>query len=133
MLQYMRSLQPDPREYEGVLFRYIFINLLPDVVREVVSSMDDLDEMAEKATDIYQANALALVSAVSTPSEVFSPSVNAVRQPPPPRQSGPPGSSSGNRRRGLCRRHSCFGRDAHRCDRPESCPMHDFAPPRPRR
>ena len=41
-----------------MLFRYTFINLLPDVVREVVSSMD---EMAEKATDIYQANASALV------------------------------------------------------------------------
>ena len=41
MLQYMRTLQPG--EEEGVLFRHIFVNLLPDVVREVVSSVDSLD------------------------------------------------------------------------------------------
>ena len=30
MLQYMRSLQPG--EPEGVMFRYVFVSLLPDVV-----------------------------------------------------------------------------------------------------
>ena len=50
MLAYLRSLQPG--EQEGVVFRYIFVNLLPDVVREVVSSMDLLDEMAKTANNI---------------------------------------------------------------------------------
>ena len=47
MLQHMRTMQP--KELEGVLFRYIFVNLLPYVVWEVVSSMESLDEMAETA------------------------------------------------------------------------------------
>ena len=54
MLQYMRSLQPG--EPEGVLFRYVFVSLLPDVVREVVTSIDSLDKMALMAGNILQAN-----------------------------------------------------------------------------
>ena len=121
--RYMRTLQPGAQEFEGVLFRFIFINLLPDVVREVVANIDDLDEMAEMATTVYQANAnaSAVVNSVSDGA-----AINAIRRPPQPRSSGP---SAANRRRGLCRRHSRFGRDAHRCDRPESCPMRDFTRP----
>lgn len=78
MLQYMRTLQPG--EEEGVLFRYIFVNLLPDVVREVVSSMDSLDEMATTATTVYQANASALVSSVGFADPAVE-QVNAVRRP----------------------------------------------------
>ena len=43
------------------LFRYIFVNLLPDVVSEAVSSME-LGEMAATATTILQANSSSLVA-----------------------------------------------------------------------
>ena len=62
MLQYMRSLQPG--EQEGDLFRYFFVSLLPDVVREVVASMDSLDDMAKTANNILQSNAAAHVYAL---------------------------------------------------------------------
>ena len=140
MLQYMRTLQPG--EEEGVLFRYIFVNLLPDVVREVVSSVESLDEMAATATTVYQANAAALVSSVAAlnVSDGYGQvnAVNAVqrRQPPrpgnAPRQGNTRGSSGGNnRRRGvvLCKTHSHYGRETYRCDRPESLAMRDIIKP----
>ena len=48
-----------------MVFHYIFVNLLPDVVREVVSSMDSLDEMAKTANNILQANASSKIAAAS--------------------------------------------------------------------
>ena len=126
MLQYMRTLQPG--EEEGVLFRHIFVNLLPDVVREVVSSVDSLDEMATTATTVYQANAAALVSAVSAESPV---QVNAVHRPSG--RGGSSGRGSSGRRRGnaVCKTHSRYGCDAYKCDRPDSCPMKDMLKPPP--
>ena len=70
MLQHMRTLQPG--EEEGVLFRYIFVNLLPDVFCEIVSSMDSLDEMASIATSVLQAKTSSLVASVCQP-EVHHP------------------------------------------------------------
>ena len=113
MLQYMRSLQPG--EQEGVMFRYVFVSLLPDVVREVVSSMDSLDDMAATAGNILQANTASsprVASALFDRQDIQESSVAAVsRRPPPP--STPR----------LCRLHAKYGRDAVRCDRPSSCPM----------
>ena len=131
MLQYMRTLQPG--EQEGVLFRHIFVNLLPDVIREVVSSIDSLDEMAATATTIYQSNAANLVSSVALDDGPVA-QVNAVRRPQ--RQgngssgargaSGGGNQSSGRRRVVLCKTHSRYGREAFRCDRPETCAMRDI-------
>ena len=121
MLQYMRTLQPG--EQEGVLFRHIFVNLLPDVVREIVSSIDDLDELATTATTVYESNAAALVSSVASDDVA---QVNAVRRSPRPR---PQGNGGNPRRRAgvtLCKTHSRYGRDAYKCDRPDFCPMRDI-------
>ena len=112
MLQYMRSLQPG--EQEGVMFRYVFVSLLPDVVREVVSSIDSLDDMAITAGNILQANTAASPRVVSVTLErdLAPPIVAAAsRRPPPP--STPR----------LCRLHAKYGQDAIRCNRPSSCPM----------
>ena len=111
MLQYMRSLQPG--EPEGVMFRYVFVSLLPDVVREVVSSLDSLDEMANTAGNILQSNvaATACVCSASVSASSEEPSVAAVRRPAPKKKDQ------------LCRLHSTYGRDAFRCDKPTTCPM----------
>ena len=122
MLQHMRSLQPG--EAEGVIFRYLFISLLPDVVREVVANM------ARAAGSLLQTNAAARISALSLNSEADqvaalrrAPGFRASRRPPPPspRHSG----SSPSRSAGvsLCRTHARDGEDAFKCDRPASCPM----------
>ena len=60
MLQHMRSLQPG--EEEGVIFRYLFVSLLPDGVREVVANLDSLDDVARTANTIMQSNASARIS-----------------------------------------------------------------------
>ena len=119
MLQYMRSLQPG--EPEGVMFRYVFVSLLPDVICEVVSSMDSLDDMAATAGNILQSNvaSTARVCAVaqdplqdlSSQSDPQVLAVAAARRPSP---------SPSSR---LCRLHTKYGRDVVRCDRPSSCPM----------
>ena len=117
MLQYMRSLQPG--EPEGVMFRYVFVSLLPDVVREVVSSMDSLDDMAQTAGNILQANAASSprVAALTMDGDMMTsltvPIVEAATLCP---------SSSPQTQR-LCRLHAKYGRDAVRCDRPSACPM----------
>ena len=129
MLQHMRSLQPG--EEEGVIFRYLFISLLPDVVREVVATMDSLDDMARTANGILQSNVAARISALThcqdadqvaalrrTPT---SSSRSFRRQPTSPRRSGSsPARSSAS---SLCRTHARYGEDAFKCDRPSSCPM----------
>ena len=128
MLQHMRSLQPG--EDEGVIFRYLFISLLPDVVREVVANMDSLDDMARSAGSLLQTNAAARLSALSLSPESEqvaalrrAPAPRSSRRPPPPspRRSG----SSPSRPAGLslCRTHARYGEDAFKCDRPASCPM----------
>ena len=113
MLQYMRSLQPG--EPEGVMFRYVFVSLLPDVVREVVSSIDSLDEMATTAGNILQANVAATARLCSVSgagaTPVGEPAVAALRRPPPKKKDS------------VCRLHSTYGRDAFRCDKPTTCPM----------
>ena len=127
MLQHMRSLQPG--EDEGVIFRYLFISLLPDVVREVVATMDSLDDMAKTANSILQSNAAARINALS--QQFDDAQVSSVRRPPAARSAprrpppSPSSSSSPTRQRGnyLCRTHDRYGQDAFRCDRPGSCPM----------
>ena len=113
----MRSLQPG--EEEGTIFRYLFVSLLPDVVREVVANMDSLDDMARAANSILQSNAAARISALSSSTEDLR--IAAVRRPSgtrSPRPLPPAGHSDG-----LCRTHVRYGRDAFRCDKPSSCPM----------
>ena len=103
------------------------MNLLPDVVREVVSFMASLDEMAATATTVYQANADASISALSLDdSSSAAVQVNAVRLPQRPGRSNGSNNSNG-RRRGivLCKTHSRYGRDTFRCDKPDSCAMRD--------
>ena len=127
MLQHMRSLQPG--EEEGVIFRYLFISLLPDVVREVVATMDSLDDMARTANGILQSNVAARISALSLSRA--DDQVAALRRTPTPRSSRRPPASP--RRSGssparsaapsLCRTHARYGEDAFKCDRPSSCPM----------
>ena len=131
MLQYMRTLQPG--EQEGVLFRHIFVNLLPDVVREVVSSVDSLDEMAATATTVLQSNASTSVSSITLDDGEFTVQINAVNAVRRPQRSGngggsARGASGGGRRRGamLCKTHSRYGRDAFRCDKPDTCAMRDI-------
>ena len=126
MLQHMRSLQPG--EEEGTIFRYLFISLLPDVVREVVASMDSLDDMARTANSILQSNASARISALSANDDVRpqgDAQVAALRRPSvarsPRRPRGRPASPSSSA--ALCRTHHRYGQDAFRCDKPSSCPM----------
>ena len=40
-------------------YSFIFVNLLADVVREVVSSMESLDEMTATGTTVFQAKSLS--------------------------------------------------------------------------
>ena len=114
MLQYMRSLQPG--EQEGVMFRYVFVSLLPDVVREVVSSIESLDDMALTAGNILQANVASTprIAAVAIDQEPAAPLVASASA-----SLRPPASSSSR----LCRLHAKYGQDAIRCDRPSVCPM----------
>ena len=119
MLQHMRSLQPG--EEEGTIFRYLFISLLPDVVREVVATMESLDDMAKSATSILQSNAAARISALSVQDE---PQVSAVRRPSGGRSPRRPRGTASPSRSALCRTHARYGQDAFRCDKPSSCPMH---------
>ena len=104
MLQYMRSLQPG--DAEGVIFRCLFINLLPDVVREVVSSIPSLDDMATTSGNILQSSSSSWVAAISSPAVA---AVSAPRRPP--------------RRSDVCRIRKRYGKDAFRCDQPETCSM----------
>ena len=113
MFQHMRSLQPG--EPEGVMFRYVFVSLLPDIVREVVSSMDSLDDMARTADSILQSNTSSRINALGLTSDD---QVAAVRRPSPHRSAARPSPG-----RDLCRTHSRYGQDAYRCDRPSVCPM----------
>ena len=123
MLQHMRSLQPG--EPEGVMFRYVFVSLLPDVVREVVTSMDSLDDMARTANNILQSNASGRLAALTLSD---SDQVAAVRRPSQ-RSFGrnPPRTSDANS--SLCRTHARYGQDAFRCDRPSACPMRGVVRP----
>ena len=91
----------------------MFVSLLPDVVREVVSSIDSLDEMAVTASNIFQANVAATtrVCAVSTNAPPDDTSVAAVRRPSPKKKDS------------LCQLHSTYGRDAFHCDKPTTCSM----------
>ena len=52
------------------MFRYVFVSLLPDVVREVVTSMESLDDMAKTAGDILQSNASARISVLAQSSQL---------------------------------------------------------------
>ena len=76
--------------------------------------MDLLDEMAKTANNILQANASSKIAAVS--ATVSKPEVAAVRRPPRPQPSSA-------RRRDVFRLHQRYGRDAFRCDKPDSCSM----------
>ena len=130
MLQYMRSLQPG--EPEGVLFRYFFVTLLPDVVREVVATMDSLDDMAKTASNILQSNVAARVSALAEDAEVAAlrrpgPSVRSNRRAPDSAAASHDGGRDGS---DLCRTHARYGRDAFKCDRPLSCSMRSVIRPR---
>ena len=119
MLQHMRSLQPG--EEEGTIFRYLFVSLLPDVVREVVATMESLDDMAKTAGSILQSNAAARISALSIQDSV-EPQLSAVRRPSGGRSPRRPRAASPSRS-ALCRTHARYGQDAFRCDKPSSCPM----------
>ena len=116
MLQYMRSLQPG--DAEGIIFRYLFINLLPDVVREVVSSIPSLDDMATTAGNILQSTSSSRVAAALSPPETVS--VAAVTSQRRPARRPPPPAA---RRSDVCRIHKRYGRDAFRCDQPDTCSM----------
>ena len=123
----MRSLQPG--EPEGVLFRYLFISLLPDVVREVVANMESLDDMAKAAKSILESNAAARISA----AQVVDAQVAAVRRPQSSRRGAgdaAPAVSTDADNAGLCRTHVRYGHDAFKCDRPTSCPMRSVIKPR---
>ena len=117
MLQYMRSLQPG--DGEGIIFRYLFINLLPDVVREVVSSIPSLDDMATTAGNILQSTSSSRVAALAvSPEPVLVSAVSSQRRqgrgkPPPPAA----------RRSDVFRIHKRYGRDAFRCDQPDTCSL----------
>ena len=124
----MRSLQPG--EQEGILFRYFFVSLLPDGVREVVATMDSLDDMAKTANSILQSNAAARVSALAVDAEVA-----ALRRPNPPSRTNscaPDAGAASSAGDGpdLCPTHVRYGRDAFKCDRPLSCSMRSVIRPR---
>ena len=108
MLQHMRSLQPG--EEEGTIFRYLFVSLLPDVVREVVATMESLDDMARTASNILQSNTAARISALSLHDD---PQVSAIRRSPAGRSSRPrrpsSPSSSPTSTPVLCRTHARYG------------------------
>ena len=108
MLQHMRSLQPG--EEEGVIFRYLFIRLLPDVVREVVATMDSLDDMARAANSILQSNTAARLSALSLQPDVSAlDHVSAVRRPAAVRPSRRGGVSPSRTPAAICRTHVRYG------------------------
>ena len=111
MLQHMRSLQPG--EEEGTIFRYPFVSLLPDVVREVVATMESLDNMAKTANSILHSNDASRISALCLQDD---PQVAAIRHPAAgrsPRRPRAPASPSAAGS-ALCRTHSRYGQDAFR-------------------
>ena len=110
------------------------------MVREVVATMDSLDDMAKTASSILQSNVAARVSALAEDAEVAalrrpSPSVRSNRRAPDSGASSHDGGRDGGRESGrdgsdLCRTHVRYGRDAFKCDRPLSCSMRSVIRPR---
>ena len=93
----------------------------------------DPDVMAATATTVFESNAANLVAAISLEDSDRAQQVNVVRRPQRSGNSGARGASGGGnssfgRRRGvvLCKTHSRYGREAFRCDKPDTCAMRDI-------
>ncbi len=124
LLQYMRSLNSDPK----TLFRTLFLLQLPPEVRRILSQSDDtdLDSMARTADNIMAAELPASASVAATSSEsschtdLDSPSqeVNWINARAPKKESAATYI--------LCKYHGRFGPKARRCEKlvnGKSCAM----------
>ncbi len=115
LLQYMRSLNSDPK----TLFRTLFLLQLPPEVRRILSQSDDtdLDSMARTADNIMAAELPASASVAATSSEsschtdLDSPSqeVNWINARAPKKESAATYI--------LCKYHGRFGPKARRCEK----------------
>ena len=123
LLAYMRGLLPEKGDQDSTFFRVIWINALPDSVRDHVKMVDGingarptLDALAAKATELIRDKDLyRSVHHIARESqgEVF-PEVNALG---PSRTSGRQGY--------VCATHSRFGANAFRCNDPSRCILKD--------
>ena len=120
MLRYLQSLCPRTCTCSAV--RVVLRRVLPDAARQGTRHLDDLEQIAERATAIIKATTGSAVLQVSRPEQSplpAQPEIAAVQQ----RRSGP--------RNVVCDRHLQYGRRAFECERPDSCPMKDFVRSRP--
>ena len=116
-LEHMHSLQPG--EAETSLFRYIFLNAIPEHARTIVAHHEDLNDMAA-AADVV----LAAVPSVSAP-----PAAPLVVSALDDDDFGiaaaqlPTKTDSVAMVDGLCPVHKRFGKGAFSCTAPDKCRM----------
>ena len=119
MLRYLRSLCPNST---CLCIRVVLVRILPDTVREQSNHIEDLDELAKRATTIMKTMTTSSVRSVSYHREVDGPpadtEIAAVQR-------------SSESRQGWCRFHQKWGDTAYSCARPNTCPMKNKIKPRP--
>ena len=138
MLQYMRSLQPG--DAEGILFKHIWLSMLPETCRSLVSDLLTLDDMAARADEILLSAPPSVSSVTWTANaddagsvagdleaQVASLRIHPRQQRQRTSQRRQPSSSgSGSSSRAafvLCQNHARWGTDTRTCANPASCPM----------
>ena len=123
LLSYMRGLLPEKGDQDSTFFRVIWINALPESVRDHVKMIDGLngarptlDALAAKATELLRDKDLyrSVHHIARDPQDEGFPEVNAVG---PPRSSGRQGY--------VCATHARFGANAFRCNDPSRCILKD--------
>ena len=107
LLQYMRSLNTDPK----TLFRCLFLHQLPPDVRRILAQTPDatLDTLATTADHIMDAEMYSTVTAVESPISDPNSEINAVRTSTTDR--------SQKSKFILCKYHANFGSKARRCEK----------------
>ena len=110
MLQYLQSLSP--RNCTCAVVRVVLRRVLPDAARQGTRHMDDLQEIAERATQIMKAT-----------GSVHQVSVQRVEEPIPRQEVAAVTQTRPGPRFVLCSRHERFGDKAYECVSPDTCPM----------
>ena len=124
LLNYMRGLLPG--EDGSKLFRYIWLNALPESIHETLAADDgNLGVLAAKATKMMRERAARRKRANQ---------VNAVRdldEDPPEIDAVAAGGAAKTKRGAICANHLRFPGNCYRCCDPERCLLRDAVIQRP--
>ena len=140
MLQYMRSLQPG--DAEGILFKHIWLGMLPETCRSLVSDLLTLDDMAARADEILLSAPPAVSSVTWTTSDDAAGDLDAQvaalclhprqqRQRSSQRRQPPSAGPASRATFVLCQNHARWGVDTRTCASPGTCPMKNVLVPAP--